>query len=426
MKKLSHFICLSILLVTGTSFKCYSQWTKCQGLENQWISSLASSGNNLLAGVWGGFLYHSLDSGATWTPLDTIANIWVCPDCNIVLTPSIILFARGSDVFAGAGNDVDTNIYVSTDNGLSWTAKDIGFSKSVTCFASIGQTVFAGTYAANDRGVFHSTDLGTSWIATDSIGTVSSLTGLGTTLFASTEGKGIYRSTNDGTSWDKVDTNSLVFFNGLVTLGTDIFASAFQLYNTPPSTGGVYVSTDNGDTWNHSDTGLTDRSINVLYTDGSTLFVGTLANIFASTDTGKTWRNISPEPDSLGCWALSVYGSRLLAGTQNGIWQYPLSQIFTGIENPSLQLPERFVLEQNYPNPFNPTTVINYEMPRNDFVTIGIYDMLGRPIETLLSQIEPAGSHSVMFNADNMSSGVYFYRLIAGGVSLTKRMMLIK
>jgi hypothetical protein len=83
-------------------------------------------------------------------------------------------------------------------------------------------------------------------------------------------------------------------------------------------------------------------------------------------------------------------------------------------------------LWQNYPNPFNPTTIISYELPANDMVRLEIYDILGRKIETLLSERQNAGNHSVPFNASNLSSGVYFYRLSAGSFVQTKKLMLIK
>jgi hypothetical protein len=83
-------------------------------------------------------------------------------------------------------------------------------------------------------------------------------------------------------------------------------------------------------------------------------------------------------------------------------------------------------LEQNYPNPLNPSTVISYQLPVNSFVTLKIYDVLGREIQTLINERQNLGSHSVTFDASNLSSGVYFYRLQAGTYSETKKLMLLK
>jgi len=89
--------------------------------------------------------------------------------------------------------------------------------------------------------------------------------------------------------------------------------------------------------------------------------------------------------------------------------------------------PTNFALNQNYPNPFNPSTNIGFSLPQAEKVTIKVYDMLGREVATLLNQQNyGSGSHQVSFDATNLSSGIYIYRLEAGNVSLTKRMTLIK
>ena len=80
----------------------------------------------------------------------------------------------------------------------------------------------------------------------------------------------------------------------------------------------------------------------------------------------------------------------------------------------------------NYPNPFNPTTTISYELPSNSFVTLKVYDVLGREVKTLVNGYQEAGSHSVQFNGENLPSGVYLYRLTAPGVVQVKKMLMMK
>ena len=98
----------------------------------------------------------------------------------------------------------------------------------------------------------------------------------------------------------------------------------------------------------------------------------------------------------------------------------------TGIGNPIGFTPERYDLAQNYPNPFNPTTKINFSLPKQGLVTLKIYDMLGKEVALVLNEVRTAGNYSVDFNAANLSSGVYFYKLTSGDFSDVKRMMLIK
>jgi hypothetical protein len=84
------------------------------------------------------------------------------------------------------------------------------------------------------------------------------------------------------------------------------------------------------------------------------------------------------------------------------------------------------VLEQNYPNPFNPTTVVTYLLPVASNVKLIVYDLLGRPVATLVNERQAAGRHSVKFDAGGLSSGVYFYRLQAGNFVRTKKMILVQ
>ncbi len=85
-----------------------------------------------------------------------------------------------------------------------------------------------------------------------------------------------------------------------------------------------------------------------------------------------------------------------------------------------------FTLSQNYPNPFNPSTTISFDLPNSEFVTLKVYDVLGREITTLVNEELYAGQHTKVFNAENLSSGVYFYKLQAGNFSETRKMILTK
>lgn len=85
-----------------------------------------------------------------------------------------------------------------------------------------------------------------------------------------------------------------------------------------------------------------------------------------------------------------------------------------------------YFLASNYPNPFNPSTTINYEVPSSMFVTLKVYDVLGREVETLVNEVKSAGKYSVTFDGSKLSSGVYFYRMNAGSYTSTKKAILMK
>ncbi|MBT8377645.1 MAG: T9SS type A sorting domain-containing protein [Ignavibacteria bacterium] len=93
--------------------------------------------------------------------------------------------------------------------------------------------------------------------------------------------------------------------------------------------------------------------------------------------------------------------------------------------------PDEFKLFQNYPNPFNPETMIEYTVPSivsniTAFVQLKVYDSLGNEIATLVNEDKSAGNYEVRFDGTSLPSGIYFYKLIAGNYSETKKMMLIK
>lgn len=88
--------------------------------------------------------------------------------------------------------------------------------------------------------------------------------------------------------------------------------------------------------------------------------------------------------------------------------------------------PDVFSLSQNYPNPFNPSTIIQYSIPMNEFVTLKVYDLLGREVQTLVNKEQSAGVYNIEFNASKLTSGVYFYRIEAGSFVSVKKLLLLK
>jgi hypothetical protein len=108
----------------------------------------------------------------------------------------------------------------------------------------------------------------------------------------------------------------------------------------------------------------------------------------------------------------------------NGVWVD--DSILIGITPVNTEIPKEFELFQNYPNPFNPATNIKFSLPSREFIKLAVYDVTGREIETIVNQKMNAGNYTVNFNADKLSSGVYFYKLITSRFVQTKKMILIK
>lgn len=112
---------------------------------------------------------------------------------------------------------------------------------------------------------------------------------------------------------------------------------------------------------------------------------------------------------------------------EHGVWnRYILAQPVSNEDEPFATAPATFELSQNYPNPFNPATTINYTLPNASDVQLTVYNMLGQQVASLVNERMPAGSHSVRWDAQQASSGVYLYKLTAGNFIQTRKMILLK
>ena len=99
----------------------------------------------------------------------------------------------------------------------------------------------------------------------------------------------------------------------------------------------------------------------------------------------------------------------------------------TSVEfNQSSNFPNNFTLMQNYPNPFNPSTTITFTIGKESFVSLKIFDVLGREVKTLIQEVVPAGPHSVQFHAEGLNSGIYLYRINAGNFIQSRKMILLR
>jgi Secretion system C-terminal sorting domain len=151
-------------------------------------------------------------------------------------------------------------------------------------------------------------------------------------------------------------------------------------------------------------------------------------------DTGaadvKTREYVHRGINSLGLEYGSYGGDSLVqmavADIRMGTKWSDVSSALTGVISRGGTSPSQYALSQNYPNPFNPSTKIDYSVPKNSFVTLKVYNVLGQEVATLFSGTQEAGNYASTFDASKFTSGLYFYRLEADGVSITKKMLLMK
>jgi len=169
----------------------------------------------------------------------------------------------------------------------------------------------------------------------------------------------------------------------------------------------------------------TDRS-----TSGS-LFIADSNSVYQSTNYGSNFDKLLDfDSEITGLYKkpnsdiLYVLTRTDLYEVENGqptsIKQVPVSS------EPEPEIPEQITLHQNYPNPFNPSTSIRFDLKESTFTKLTVYDLLGRKVSELVNEVRPAGTNTIQFNASDLASGVYLYRLEAGSIIQTKRLTLIK
>jgi hypothetical protein len=342
----------------------------------------------------------------------------------------------------------------------------------VRALAVSGTNLFAGT---DYVGVFLSTDNGTSWTEVNTGLTntyVRAFAVSGTNLFAGTDGGGVFLSTNNGTSWTAVNTgltNTTVW--SLAVSGTNLFAGTY---------GGVFLSANNGTSWTAVNIGLKNTDVRALAVSATNLFAGTYSGgvwrrplnellpveltFFNATSESKTvvlaWKTAT-EVNNYGFEVerKTVSSSQTLMtswqkigfvqgnGTSNapheysftdqyhssGRFVYRLKQLdndgtfkYSQESEVAIEVPKVFALNQNYPNPFNPATTISFSLSSKSFVSLKVFDPLGREVSILLAEELPAGTYTRQWNGNNLPSGVYFYRLHAGSFTETKKLVLLR
>jgi photosystem II stability/assembly factor-like uncharacterized protein len=406
MKSIFLTIIICILSVQITS----AQWVLMNnGIGNADVRALVYSGNNIFAGVIGsgGGVYLSTNNGSSWNQT-TLSNQSVYS-----------LVVNGNNIFAGT---INNGVFISDDNGTTWTQTLLN-NQTIYKLAANGNNIFAGTYNPNN-GLFLSTDNGLSWVQTALNNQhITSLTQDGNNIFAgSGTGNGVYQSSNNGATWTQTSFTQSAY--ALAISGNNIFVGTLLSQ-------GVYKSTNNGSSW--VQTALNNQNVYSLSMIANYIFAGTSANgVYVSIDNGSSWTQRS---DGLPTGAtvvrtIIVTNNNIFAGLGfngiNGVYRRPLSEIITGIQPISNEIPGKFSLSQNYPNPFNPVTKINFNIAKTGFVSLSIFDALGREVETLVNQQMNAGSYGIDFNGSKIVSGVYFYRLQSADFTDVKKLVLLK
>ena len=229
----------------------------------------------------------------------------------------------------------------------------------------------------------------------------------------------IYKTTNSGDSWERmyVDSNNYTPFTKI------FFTNELTGY---AQRGSLLKSTNAGISWSVTDNNITSGTSDNYFINTDTGWCsGGSGKIIRTNDGGQNW---TYQNTSTTNHLSSVYFVDEYSGWAVGNGGTVIKTITGGLTSAiqSSILVSSFLLGQNYPNPFNPSTHLEFGIPDLGFVSLKVYDALGKVVKTLVNENKPAGYYSLEFDGSDLPSGIYFYRLEAGEFVETKRMVLLK
>jgi hypothetical protein len=143
----------------------------------------------------------------------------------------------------------------------------------------------------------------------------------------------------------------------------------------------------------------------------------------STTDTSMTFSRINLQPDTTYRWWITT-SDGYASVTSDTAW-FRTTDTILGVDDKT-GLPKEFALYQNYPNPFNPTTTIRYDLPKESYVLLKVYNILGQEVATLVDASQRSGRYSTILDGSRLASGMYFYQLQAGTFVESKKLLLLR
>ena len=329
-------------------------------------------------------------------------------------------------------------IVKTTDGGDSWSSvlSSVPFGSR----NKVGGITFGDNnngYAwmsLNDYGdyyVYKSTDGGDNWGELIMIGGPGSISG-NTGFFDANNGflagpdTWLKRTTDGGMNWNDAVINNLP----AEFLKSDFEAISVINENEAMIVGNKIIlkTTDKGASWeyvNHNVSDIDSAFYTVAFYDNNLGYIGCFNGvILETTDGGTSWTKDETFKDSVIFFSSGFNkNGEVFFGTSVGSiikWDIP-----TDVKDKNV-IVDHYFLSQNYPNPFNPSTIIKFGLETGGIVELTIYDMLGRKVRTLANKFYNEGIHSISFDAKELSSGIYYYRIKTGSYNKTNKMILMK
>jgi photosystem II stability/assembly factor-like uncharacterized protein len=424
MKKL-FFLVLTLLIFTNIN----AQWSEQTSGVTTALRSVCSTPSSNVAWICGasGIVLKTTNTGANWVNVSS-----GIPSTNTLICISAI--DANLAVVVGYSGTI-TYMYRTTNGGANWTQvlTETGFYDAVTMVnATTG--FMAGDPVNNRWSLWKTSNGGANWDSTGlnlpvihaaEAGWNQAMSIVYPKIWIGTNDTVVIYSSNFGTNWTRFKTTGEV--NGY-SLCFDWLSGQSGLM-----AGNVaMLQTSNlGNNWTTVPMLGSGNVVGITFTnlpvDNFTVpawYVRTSTSIYASVN-GSTWlaeytatagnyNAISQARPGRGIWAVRSNG---------GI---SFHTIIADINKIGTSVPNKYELFQNYPNPFNPATTIKFQVPNTGFVSLKVFDALGKEVQTLIDQNVSAGFYETKFSAENLSSGIYFYKLVTEKFTDVKKMVVIK
>lgn len=238
----------------------------------------------------------------------------------------------------------------------------------------------------------------------------------------------LIKSVDNGDNWDHLyppgPLNAIDF--SADSAGTDvdtIFVSHGTSLSRSVDGGATWETIQGSSVYNYFQDILYDPETGYVFACGEDGHVAATALIIFSPDRGSTWM---PIPTTIGSACVSCTmgndGYLYFATAMSGVYRLDTYELNVNPE----PVPRDFTLQQNYPNPFNVSTIIKYSIREKSHVKLIVYNLLGEEVDVLVEGIKPAKTHRIRWDANDLPSGIYIYRLETDEMIITKKMVVLK
>lgn len=425
-------------------------------LKHNFVTSiLANNSNELVVGTIKG-IFLSSDNGKTWMRKNNGFNYSIVT--SLILSPNDTIYTvlNGNEIFE-SGDNGETWMQIDSI-GSNYSINNILINNRGDLLISTNQGIYCKKKNSNSWTLSGFKDVLINPFAKDPIGILYAV---------DNSSKNMYCSTDNGDSWNQVNY-PYNYFSGfsVLSVNTITFSSKGDIYvgcngggiqyssdkatswypETDPLNGGnekyLFIDTSNNYLWAGNDVdgifkeviggwqkvenGLNGNIINdLIFVSQNKLFASTNEGIYTSSDYGDNWMELNNGLNNLATCPIVKNSNGILFVGTNGNGIFRSIESITSIKKGRYKLNQYF-LYPNFPNPFNPVTTIQYQIPKNEFVTLKVYNILGQFVKTLVNDRKAAGFYSLRFDGSKLSSGAYLYILQAGSFRNVKKFVLLK